>query len=324
MDYYKKNSGEKQDDVRYLVKKGEISTILRLTDNGKIGMILQEKNCTMSVFFRHIRERIVSMSLLKCPKCGELFSDSYRECPFCLEDEEFYHGKKPKNPGRRVEKHKSPSILGPALILVVVLVLGLVVYGFFGGTFAKWFPKEEKPPVVDPVIPDDPVVDDPVVADPVEITLNKTDLALTVGETAALTASGAEGIIWTSSDETIAKVDENGKVTALTVGSAMVTASADGASSAVCVVTVKASNKQLEVVTENGGSLYSPNEFSMGAGTSIDLKVAGTEATVLWSTDDHAVATVDQNGVVTGHSGGRTTLVVMAEGQTIRVTVIVN
>ena len=30
------------------------------------------------------------MSLIKCPKCGEMFSDSYKTCPFCQEDEEYY------------------------------------------------------------------------------------------------------------------------------------------------------------------------------------------------------------------------------------------
>ena len=32
------------------------------------------------------------MSLIKCGKCGELYSDSYRGCPFCAEDEEYYKG----------------------------------------------------------------------------------------------------------------------------------------------------------------------------------------------------------------------------------------
>ena len=62
------------------------------------------------------------MSLLKCPKCGEMFSDSYKTCPFCEEDEAFANGgKKPVNPGRRVHRQKSPSILGPTLVLVLVL-----------------------------------------------------------------------------------------------------------------------------------------------------------------------------------------------------------
>ena len=69
------------------------------------------------------------MSLLKCPKCGEMFSDSYKTCPFCEEDEAFANGgKKPVNPGRRVHRQKSPSILGPTLVLVLVLVAGVMVW----------------------------------------------------------------------------------------------------------------------------------------------------------------------------------------------------
>ena len=73
------------------------------------------------------------MSLLKCPKCGEMFSDSYKTCPFCEEDEAFANGgKKPVNPGRRVHRQKSPSILGPTLVLVLVLVAGVLLYTLIG------------------------------------------------------------------------------------------------------------------------------------------------------------------------------------------------
>ena len=30
------------------------------------------------------------MSLIKCKKCGEMFSDSYKTCPFCEEDDAYY------------------------------------------------------------------------------------------------------------------------------------------------------------------------------------------------------------------------------------------
>jgi len=73
------------------------------------------------------------MSLLKCPKCGEMFSDSYKTCPFCEEDEAFANGgKKPVNPGRRVHRQKSPSILGPTLVLVLVVVAGVLLYTLIG------------------------------------------------------------------------------------------------------------------------------------------------------------------------------------------------
>ena len=253
------------------------------------------------------------MSLLKCPKCGEMFSDSYRECPFCLEDEEFYHGKKPKNPGRRVEKRKSPSAVGPAMILVVLLLAGFVCYGFFGGSFAQWFQREEKPPVVDPVIPDDPAVNDPVVTDPVVITLSKSDLALTVGETASLTASGAEGITWASSDAAIVAVDENGNVTAVDVGSATITASADGASSAVCVVTVQPSSKYLVLQSIYGVG----GDISISYGQSVPMEVVGTDAPISWSVEDGSVLVVDGDGVITGVGGGKTNVVAKVEGQTL-------
>ena len=65
------------------------------------------------------------MSLIKCPKCGEMFSDSYKTCPFCEEDEAYYGGRVKKTRGRRTaenRKRRAPSILGP----VVVIVLGLL------------------------------------------------------------------------------------------------------------------------------------------------------------------------------------------------------
>ena len=36
------------------------------------------------------------MSLIKCKKCGEMFSDSYKTCPFCEEDDAYYGGRATK------------------------------------------------------------------------------------------------------------------------------------------------------------------------------------------------------------------------------------
>lgn len=254
------------------------------------------------------------MSLLKCPKCGEMFSDSYRECPFCLEDEEFYHGKKPKNPGHRVEKHRAPSILGPAMVLVVLLLVGFLGYGFFAGDLAELFQREEKPPVENPVGNEqDHQQDDPVVVDPVVITLDKSDLVLTAGETATLTASGAEGITWASSDEAIVTVDENGNLTALDAGSATITASANGASSAACVVTVQASNKHLVLESIYGSS----GDISISYGQSVQMVVEGTDAPIDWSVEDGDVLVVTADGVITGVGGGSTNVIAKVEGQTL-------
>ena len=62
------------------------------------------------------------MSLIKCNKCGEVYSDSYKKCPFCVEDEEYYNGKVKKRGHRQMEKRKkAPSVVGPVLVLAVLV-----------------------------------------------------------------------------------------------------------------------------------------------------------------------------------------------------------
>lgn len=75
------------------------------------------------------------MKLIKCPKCGEMYSDSYKTCPFCQEDEALKG--RSAAPHRKVTKHRrAPSILGPAMVLVVVLAAVLVGVLLFGGKAA--------------------------------------------------------------------------------------------------------------------------------------------------------------------------------------------
>ena len=58
--------------------------------------------------------------------------------------------------------------------------------------------------------------------------------------TATVTPSSAEvDLVWTSSDKTVASVSDNGDVTGVTPGEAVITVKA-GESSATCKVTVKA------------------------------------------------------------------------------------
>ena len=78
------------------------------------------------------------------------------------------------------------------------------------------------------------------------ITLDKTEGILTAGNTVTLNATvlpeeiaGETIVTWTSSDEKVATVDENGKVTAITAGEATITANA-GEKSATYKLTVQA------------------------------------------------------------------------------------
>lgn len=262
------------------------------------------------------RKGTFEMSLLKCPKCGEMFSDSYKECPFCLEDEEFYGGRKAKNTGRRVEKQKAPSILGPAMVLVVLLLVGYLGYAFLGGPVAEWLKGEDDQPGIDQPIPGDEGKDDGNKDDPqtpAAITLDKSSLAVELNETVQLNASGAEGISWTSSDTAVATVDETGKITAVGTGNATITATADGATSAACVVTVVAPKKDLVLQSIYG----TRDDISISVNGGAPMEVLGTDSTVQWSTEDSSIATVDSEGYVKGVSRGNTKVVAKVDGQTL-------
>lgn len=77
------------------------------------------------------------------------------------------------------------------------------------------------------------------------VTLDTTELSLSVGEEYTLTASVSPDnadipdVIWSSDNESVARVDSNGTVTAVAEGEAEITVTTvDGGFSDVCVVTV--------------------------------------------------------------------------------------
>ena len=181
------------------------------------------------------------MSLIKCPKCGEMFSDSYKTCPFCEEDEAYYSGKLRKSRGRRAaesRRRKTPSVLGPVAVIVLILLAALVVWLIFGDQIKEAI-TGEKPPITDVDKPDDTIDkpdDTPVTP---TISLNRTVLVLNVGEKDELKVNGTEdAAAWSSSAPTVASVNSAGEVTALTKGNAVITAEVNG-ESVTCTVTVK-------------------------------------------------------------------------------------
>ena len=104
-----------------------------------------------------------------------------------------------------------------------------------------------------------------------QITLNKTEGILTVGNSVTVTATVTPDnatnatVNWTSSDETVATVDSNGKVTAVAAGSATITATSesDGDVSADYALTVnKAAAKpanRYNGTTSSAGAATTPS-----------------------------------------------------------------
>lgn len=249
------------------------------------------------------------MRLLKCPKCGEMFSDTYKTCPFCQEDEELHSGKHVKTGGRRVGGAKArPKVGGGVVVACLVLVLGLVACTIFGSQFTELFTGGK--------------TDTPVQA----LTLSQRNADLTVGSTVKLTASGGESIVsFSSSNEAVATVSADGTVKAVGEGSAVVTAKA-GDLTASCSVAVKGT-EQTDVPATNTLFLQSSGgltgQFSMNPGETASVEVVGSSAPVTWSSSDSQIATVDASGIVTGVSSGLAIITAVVDGQALTIDVLV-
>lgn len=126
-------------------------------------------------------------------------------------------------------------------------------------------------------------------------------------------ADESSTIVWTSSDENIATVDDKGFVTAKSVGTVTVKAVASDGGSAECKVTVLPDES--DIVNVKDISLGSKAEY-IGINSTVQLTATvtpenATNKTVTWSTSDNTIATVDNTGKVTGHKAG--SVVVIAE-----------
>jgi len=203
------------------------------------------------------------MSLIKCNKCGEVYSDSYKKCPFCVEDEEYYNGKVKKRGHRQMEKRKkAPSVVGPVLVLAVLVLAGILVWAFAGDTVRGWFGGDKQPEDVDPGTTQNQPVNTPVDNEPVvkALALDHMSLLMAPGESEKLTATGGaeESYQWITSDSGVLKVSDDGTVSALTEGSAVVTVTC-GEESVACAITVQKKADTTTNTPDNGTTTNKPD-----------------------------------------------------------------
>ena len=140
------------------------------------------------------------------------------------------------------------------------------------------------------------------------VELNQTTLELKAGNTATLTATVKpddatnKTVTWSSNNETVATVDNNGKVTAKAAGEAIITAKV-GDKQVTCNVKVTAAEVAVESVTLDQSSL----ELIAGKEATLTATVKpdnATNRTVAWESNATNVATVDNNGKVTAKAAG--------------------
>ena len=158
-----------------------------------------------------------------------------------------------------------------------------------------------------------------VTAKPVSVTgvrLDKSECTLKKGESVTLTATvepaGATNkkVFWSSNNPSVATVDAEGKVTAVSGGdAAIIVTTEDGDHTATCTVTV------LKEVT--GVSLDKTSITIVKGGTAkltaTVTPYSAADKNVTWKSSDEKIATVDESGNVLGVGFGTTSVTVTTD-----------
>ena len=167
-------------------------------------------------------------------------------------------------------------------------------------------------PVILPTLPT--VTPLPPTSEPRAFTLNKTSVTLyTKGKKIIQLSADTESVVkYTSDNEKVAAVDENGRVTAKKAGTALITASADGYQSTCRIVvkkpTFKVAKKMIKV--------------KKGKKARIIVKVCPSTK-VVFASANKKIAEVTKKGMLKGMKKGQTKIKVKCYGITKTVIVIV-
>lgn len=272
------------------------------------------------------------MAMKRCPVCGEKYSDTYKNCPFCEEEAALRGGGKVRRGGRRTAGKQKVNLLTPTLIILILIMAALLIYLLFGDRFQKEPDKQAAPPVEE-VQPQQPEVEAPIDTEPEGsgmpedpegteqdpgtttapaaskyetasklpdgLTLSTTDFTMkAAGETHTIQVSGGSGsYTWLSEDDGVASVDQNGKVTAISRGTINVLVT-DGSKKAVCIVRCSFSGT-LTTTPGTGTGTSTPASGTLHTGSAVVINGGnGVNVRSDPSTDHAPLATVPNGASV--------------------------
>lgn len=181
------------------------------------------------------------------------------------------------------------------------------------------FSSADKP---DKDLPDTNVPVESVELNITEITLTVLDDEVKLIATVKPDNASDKTVVWSSSDPSVVVVSQEGYIAGLKPGKAVITATA-GKQQATCQVTVEEVVIDVQTITLNSTSVT----LRQGASFKLKAVISPSDATydsIVWSSADDRVATVDQTGLVYAKQEGNTVITVEAGGKTATCSVKVS
>lgn len=155
------------------------------------------------------------------------------------------------------------------------------------------------------------------------ITLDQTNLTLETTDVVKLTASilpadiKNETLTWTSSDNGVASVDQDGTVNANNIGKAIIVVKSNNNKTATCTITV--TQKPIPITSIK----LDPENITIHIGEYFMLKATAlpenhTEGNIGLSVPDMNTVTIDNSGKITGVAVGEVDLTVYNKTETVK------
>ncbi|MCQ2607601.1 MAG: Ig-like domain-containing protein [Bacteroidales bacterium] len=130
-----------------------------------------------------------------------------------------------------------------------------------------------------------------------------------------------QSLVWSSSDKSVATVSEDGLITILAAGKATITAKANNGVSASCLITAKAIDVTAVALSQSTLTIQVYDSEQL---TATVTPSNATDKSIVWSSSNEVVASVDENGIVTANkSGSCSIMATSANGKTKSCTVVV-
>ena len=152
---------------------------------------------------------------------------------------------------------------------------------------------------------------------PTSITVDPSSVSVEVGKSSAKPtlkfqpSDADQSVTWTSADTSVATVNDQGVVTGVKAGETTVTVKSKKADSVQATVTVKVTAQSSEV--KRTAITVSPSNVTLDIGAksskpTLTFQPSDAVQSVTWTSATPAVATVDDDGVITAVSAGTTTV----------------
>lgn len=293
---------------------------------------------------------------IPCANCGEMYSVSYKRCPFCggpspkrternpstepaeydvnmnqMDDSEPFHTPvRSEKGGKRLKKQSGSGIVLRLILflisLAIVAAAAYIVVTKVVPIVQSHFGKNEPSSQASNSEQEQSSTANGETEDKkTEFRLLELKVTLTTqGETKQMQAvyespdeQGA--LTWSSSNSEVVTVDRDGKLTAVAPGNAVITATGEDGMKAQCEVQCIWDNNVI-----NANLSLNRTDFTLEKGKSFTMQVIGTEETPTWSIKDSKVATISDTGVVKHVATGKTTITATVGDQTLTCVVRCN